>query len=87
VNGSKESIRTDVVLRDEPGDIIAIYDVKTGTAGIDPSRAAELRAKTKVGSSVPIIELNVRRGVMLKHVHTEASAQVRRMSLLEKAPR
>ena len=65
--GSKESIRTDVILRDDIGDIIAIYDVKTGGATIRPQRAAEIRAKTKTGNNIPIIELNVSRGVMLKY--------------------
>jgi hypothetical protein len=67
--GSKDSVRTDVVLRSEVGDIVAIYDVKTGEATIKQPRAAELREKTKVGPEVPIIELNVRRGVMLKASH------------------
>lgn len=65
--GSKGSIRTDVVLRNEVGDIIAIYDVKTGDAFIDPRRAAKLRAKTGVNPTVPVIELHVLRGVSLKH--------------------
>ena len=64
--GSKGSIRTDVVLRNEVGDIMAIYDVKTGDAIIDQRRAAQLRAKTGVGPRVPIIELHVLRGVTLK---------------------
>ncbi len=64
--GSKGSIRTDVVLRNDIGDIIAIYDVKTGGAKITRERAEELRAKTRADSNVPIIELNLNRGVMLK---------------------
>jgi len=69
--GSKDSIRTDVILRNDGGDITAIYDVKTGGAIIEPERAIELRAKSGVGINVPIIELNVRRGVMLKYrTHT-----------------
>jgi hypothetical protein len=59
--GSEGSIRTDIVLRNEAGQIIAIYDVKTGRRGISEARAAELRAKTGTGPEVPIIELNVRR--------------------------
>jgi hypothetical protein len=54
--GSTNSIRTDVVLRDEKGIIIAIYDVKTG-APLGPSRVAELRAKTRAPDNTPIIEL------------------------------
>jgi hypothetical protein len=59
--GSEGSIRTDVVLRNEAGQVIAIYDVKTGRRGISEERAAELRAKTQTGPEVPIIELNTRR--------------------------
>jgi len=59
--GAEDSIRTDVVLRNEAGEIIAIYDVKTGRRGISEERAAELRAKTQTGPEVPIIELNTRR--------------------------
>ena len=67
--GSKGSIRTDVVLRNDAGDIIAIYDVKTGGATIKPKRAAELRAKTRVGVNVPLIELHVLRGVTRKSAY------------------
>lgn len=64
--GMKGSIRTDVVLRNEVGDIIAIYDLKTGEADLSPGRVRELRAKTGVGLSVPVIQLNVSRKSMLK---------------------
>lgn len=64
--GMKGSIRTDVTLRNEVGDIIAIYDVKTGEADLKPGRVRELRAKTGVGLSVPMIQLNVSRKSMLK---------------------
>jgi hypothetical protein len=68
--GAKGSIRTDVVLRDDTGKIVAIYDVKTGDATISAARAAELRAKTKTGDDVPIIEMQVIRGVTRKAVCT-----------------
>lgn len=55
----KDSVKPDVVLRDDAGDIIAIYDVKTGDRGIDPWREDELRAATHVDSTVPIIELRL----------------------------
>jgi hypothetical protein len=54
--GSTNSIRTDVVLRDDKGTVIAIYDVKTGR-GLEPSRVDELRAKTRASSDTPVIEL------------------------------
>ncbi|MFL9828966.1 hypothetical protein ABTU92_29600, partial [Rhodoplanes sp. SY1] len=41
--GSKGSIRTDILLRNEAGDIIAIYDLKTGEKGLTPGRVRELR--------------------------------------------
>lgn len=74
--GAENSVRTDVVLRNEVGDIVAIYDVKTGNAGITPSRAAELRAKTGTGFNVPIIELNIRRGVIRKNSRLEMNFKV-----------
>ena len=56
---AKTTVRPDVVLRNDIGDIIAIYDVKTGDEGLDRARRAELRAATGVDRTVPIIELRV----------------------------
>ena len=42
--GSTNSIRTDVVLRDDNGTVIAIYDVKTGR-GLEPSRVRRASCK------------------------------------------
>lgn len=64
IYGSLESIRPDVVLRNMQGDILAFYDVKTGDAGIRPSRAAEFRTFSK--PSAYVIELSLRRGVLFK---------------------
>jgi hypothetical protein len=64
--GSKDSIRTDVILRNAAGDIVAIYDVKTLGAKLSPSRIRELRQKTGVGLDIPIFELQVTRGVRRK---------------------
>jgi dihydroxyacetone kinase DhaKLM complex PTS-EIIA-like component DhaM len=64
--GQAGSIRTDVVLRNDSGDIIAIYDVKTGGARLTSARVRELRDKTGVGPNVPIVELHVVRGARLK---------------------
>jgi hypothetical protein len=64
--GQPGSIRTDVVLRNEVGDVIAIYDLKTGGATLTPARVQELREKTGVGPSIPIIELKAGRGPTLK---------------------
>jgi len=60
--GLDGSIRTDVVLRNEEGTIIAIYDVKTGNAVMRPSREAKIRRYTKVSPEVQLIILHARRG-------------------------
>lgn len=65
--GSKDSIRQDIVLRDETGTAIAIYDVKTGSAEIRPPRADVFRSFTRPG--VPVIELHINHGVSLKYLH------------------
>lgn len=64
--GEPGSIRTDVLLRNDAGDIIAIYDVKTGGAFLSAGRVKELREKTDVGIGVPIIELQANRGATIK---------------------
>lgn len=64
--GTLGSIRTDVLLRNDIGDIIAIYDVKTGRAGLSPGRVREIRRHTGVLSNVPIIELHILRGASIK---------------------
>jgi hypothetical protein len=64
--GEPGSIRTDVVLRNDSKEIIAIYDVKTGGAKLTSARVRELRDKTGVGPNVPVIELHVVRGARLK---------------------
>jgi len=73
--GEPGSIRTDVVRRDAAGDVIAIYDVKTGGATLRPGRVQELREKTGVGPNVPIIELSVLRGASLK-AHTRQPREI-----------
>jgi hypothetical protein len=88
--GAKGSIRTDVVLRDEGGKIIAIYDVKTGDATIGAARAAELRAKTGAGKDVPIIELQAIHGVTRKAVsarYSQNSGDVYRTCFDSHSPR
>jgi hypothetical protein len=64
--GSLGSVRTDVVLRNDIGDPIAIYDVKTGGAQLTPSRADRLRQAVAPGSNLPVIELHLERGASLK---------------------
>jgi hypothetical protein len=60
--GSAGSVRTDVLLRDRDDNIIAIYDLKTGSAKLSPARADELRNYTRIGADVPIIELRLQKG-------------------------
>ena len=64
--GAKDSLRPDAILRSDSGDIVAIYDVKTGKSGIDPIRAARLRLSAGVGNNVPVIELSIPYGVQRK---------------------
>jgi hypothetical protein len=62
--GSPDSIRTDVVLRDQRGRIIAIYDVKTGESGLSEARANQLRVKTNADLSTAVIELRFNRSIL-----------------------
>ncbi len=64
--GLDGSIRTDIVLRDDRGEIIAIYDVKTGNATMSSVREAKIRAFTKVGRDVPVIILRAVRGAVAR---------------------
>jgi hypothetical protein len=65
--GSTDSIRTDVILRDETGRIIAIYDLKTGGASLEPRRVRELRAKTGTTSQTYVFQIRVPAGLTLKY--------------------
>ncbi len=65
--GVAGSIRTDVVLRNVAGEVIAIYDVKTGGAVLSASRADQLRSHVGAGPYTPVIELHFHRGSSLKH--------------------
>lgn len=66
--GAEDSIRTDIVLRDDGGEPVAIYDVKTGGAYLSAKRVQELRTKTGAGPGVHVIEMHVLRGLSLKSV-------------------
>jgi hypothetical protein len=69
--GSPDSIRTDVVLRDEGGEILAIYDVKTGRAGLSPARIQELFTKTRAGPNTKIITLRFGLAEVVKYIQLE----------------
>jgi hypothetical protein len=83
--GSPDSIRTDVVLRNVEGKVIAIYDVKTGDSGLTPARADQLRAKTRAPSDTPVIELRLE-GILLKIQASPASVgdEIRRHDRIER---
>lgn len=68
LTGSK---RTDVILRDgrtSSAPILAVWDLKTGTARLEADRVDEIRKSLGVGVEVPIIEIHVGRGVSVKSV-------------------
>jgi hypothetical protein len=62
--GSMNSIRTDLILKNAAGEIIAIYDVKTGGAKLSANRTSELLKKTGAAPGTPVIELSVRNGAI-----------------------
>jgi hypothetical protein len=64
--GFDGSIRTDVVLRDDNGQIIAVRDVKTGNAELTNAREQEIRDQLDLSGDVPIMELHISRGLRRK---------------------
>jgi hypothetical protein len=56
--GSSGSVSPDVILRDQTGKIIAIYDVKTGERGLEQNRADRLRLLTGSRPDVPVFQLH-----------------------------
>lgn len=61
------TVRTDVTYRNAAGEIMAIYDVKTGDRRMSVARANELREKTGAAPNTPVFELNVVRGISRKY--------------------
>lgn len=74
--GSLGSIRTDVILRNDVGDPIAIYDVKTGGARLTEARVQELRQSVAPASRIPVIELHLQRGATLKSLYVSANHSI-----------
>ncbi len=60
--GTYDTIRTDIILRNRAGRIIAVFDVKTGDAIMNPAREAKIRAYTHVGPDIPLFILRAQRG-------------------------
>lgn len=65
--GEEGSVRADVALRTITGEVIAIYDLKTGGAVLRTSRADELRSHFSASRYVPVIEFHILRGSRIKH--------------------
>ncbi|MDL2218405.1 hypothetical protein LJC27_07065, partial [Christensenellaceae bacterium OttesenSCG-928-M15] len=55
--GTKGSVRLDVVEYGSKGEIISVYDLKTGTAGLTQSRITEIQSHIPNGSQVPVVEI------------------------------
>lgn len=55
--GEKDSVRPDVVLRDYQGNIVAMYDVKTGR-GFSTFKVIKYRLRTGSDSFIPLFELH-----------------------------
>ena len=53
--GTKGSVRFDVVEYDKNGNVVAAYDLKTGSASLSPKRIAEMRKH--IGEDIPIFEI------------------------------
>ncbi len=75
--GSQASVRPDVVLRNDIGDIIAVYDVKTLDAALKPGRVNQLRAAIGIESTVPVIDLHIERGPTLKFAESVVQRTLR----------
>lgn len=78
--GLPGSVRTDATLRNIQGDVIAIYDVKTGDTQMSGSRADELREMTRAAPDTPVFELNIVRGISRKNY--AGSFDITRVQLL-----
>jgi hypothetical protein len=77
--GSLDSVRTDVILRNDIGEPIAIYDVKTGSARLSPARVQVLREAVAPGSNIPVIEMHIERGLSLKSLRSMRRSRVVRL--------
>ena len=64
--GFNESIRTDIVLRDNNDVIVGVWDLKTGNAQLTDARRQEIRDELRISRDVPIMELHFSRGVVKK---------------------
>ena len=77
--GLAGSIRTDIALQNDQGDVIAIYDVKTGERELSVARANQLRKMTRAAPDTPVFELNIVRGVSRKFRSTHGRYGIHRL--------
>ena len=64
--GTNGSVRTDVLLRDEDSNIIAVWDLKTGNAELTDARRQEIRVELGLADNIPIFELHIGHGIKRK---------------------
>lgn len=65
--GLSNSVRTDVILRhDQTGEILAVWDIKTGSASLNPKRVAQIRQNLDISDDIPVIEVHINLGVKVK---------------------
>lgn len=75
--GSSDSVRTDVILRnDQSGEILAVWDIKTGSERLKPKRVAEIRRNLNISDDVPIIEVHINLGVNVKNMARKPTVSV-----------
>lgn len=77
--GLMDSVRTDVVLRnDQTGEILAVWDIKTGNERLTPKRVAQIRKNLNISDDIPVIEVHVNLGVSVKEALCESIMYLRR---------
>ncbi|MFC6789411.1 hypothetical protein ACFQE0_07115 [Methylobacterium komagatae] len=66
--GLSDSIRTDALLRnDQTGEILAVWDIKTGSQRLSPKRVAKIRNYLNISDDVPVIDIHINLGIIVKN--------------------
>lgn len=66
--GLSDSVRTDVVLRnDNTDEILAVWDIKTSNERLRPKRVAKIRKNLNISDDVPVIEAHINLGINVKN--------------------
>ncbi len=82
--GLSDSVRTDVILRDDQtGEILAVWDIKTGSERLIPKRIAEIRQNLDIGDNIPIIEVRINLGVSVKRIRQGPAVYVHWISAMD----